>query len=606
MRFNIQRVQRAGQLLALIVAGLLTAATSAGEANDEESTPGGNDPGGEQTIGDGEVDFSEVETPTEVVVGGNDFALTGDGRYILAVRAVWYGGGDEIPEIRSRKLFALDTTLGGVTSGLDLRESGEFGVVMLQDPRQVVVVHRNEAGTITRLEGVGLPDFEVQWTYTPPVGANTVRLSPSGRFLALWQTHDEWIWNSAVDQLTVTIHDRQTGLTAAFNDTDALADVVAEPDSSAFYVAISRRNHEAYEQSSLRMIRVDLATGFPFQEVIIAAAGHASDLEIRGGSSLRLNPQSRTLIFAGCTFESATCNARMYVLDADTLDLRGDLRGAGAAVFDPTGNRALGWDGASNDIGKIWVTECQDPNLDPDDYYYVDHWLLSVNTETLDSSIIELPRLAPYYFMTRDGAYTVASVENCDDHQLYAVEMATGDSTPIEFGDHALHHFTVLDDHRSIYSVDRGLLERIDLNTLTATPAGLAQYVARINRLPDSTRLVLADPDLLTFTLYETSSDTIIRSVNIDDTPSPPPPPSPLPSSLPTPGAAPSQDPETASTLPQLAPQPRRVRAIRTTTRSLRSDRSSRSVRSNRAQRHAPRLAQPRLPGKRLGQEQSL
>jgi hypothetical protein len=59
--------RHAMQALALSAAGVLTVAT-AGEVNDEESQPGGLDPGGEHDIGDEEVDFSEVETPTEVVV----------------------------------------------------------------------------------------------------------------------------------------------------------------------------------------------------------------------------------------------------------------------------------------------------------------------------------------------------------------------------------------------------------------------------------------------------------------------------------------------------------------------------------------------------------
>lgn len=396
--------------------------------------------------------------------------------------------------------------------------------------------------------------------------------------LALWETDWYFIWNTAVPQLTVTVHDRQTGLTAAFQGTEALADVVAEPDSSAFYVAISERQHDPIEQSTLRIIRVDLTAGFPFQDVTIPAAGHASGLEIKGGSSFRLNPQSRTLVFGGCTFLPGTCNARLYVVDADTLDLRGDLRGAGAAVFDPTGDQAIGWDGASTSNGKIWVTDCQAPNMDPADVYYVDHWLVSFDTETLDSSVIELPRLAPYYFMTRDGAYAVVSVENCDEHQLYAVTMDTGEATAIDYADHALHHFTVLDDHRSIYSVDRGLLERIDLDTLTATPAGLGQYVGRINRLPGSTRLVLSDPDVLTFYLFDIEGDTLVSTQTIDYTPSPPPPPSPA--------ATPA--------VPQQSPRARILRAVR--------ERRS----TARLRQRSPGLARPRLAGSSLGQEQSL
>jgi hypothetical protein len=423
---------------------------------------------------------------------------------------------------------------------------------------------------------VRLPDFAVEWTYTPPHPANAVRLSPSGRFLAVWETDDFLFLNSDVNQLTVTVHDRQTGQSTAFTGTQALADVVAEPDSSAFYIALTQWRRDHIEQSSLRIIRVDLAAGLSSAEMTIPSAGHASDLEILGGSSLRLDAARRTLVFGGCTFLPGTCNARLYVLDADSLTLRGDLRGAGAAAFDPTRDRAVAWDGASNDEGKIWVTSCQDANLDPAGPYYVDHWLLAFDTETLDSTVMDLPQLAPYYFVTRDGAFAVVSMENCDTYQLYAVAVDTGAATAIAYASHALHHFTILDDNRSIYSVDLGLLERIDLDTLAATPTGLPHYVSRINRLPGSPRLVLADPDVLTFYLYDTDSDAVLNTQSIDYTPSPPPPPGPAPAPLPN-------------------------RAVP----RIRVPRSRRAPRRTRARR-TPRLARARHAGARLGQEQSL
>ncbi|MFH2007839.1 MAG: hypothetical protein ABI333_14750 [bacterium] len=563
------------RVLGLLVAATLAVATSAGETNDEEDLPGGSDPGGEQTVGDDEVDFSEVEVPTEVVVGGDNFLLTNDGAYILTLRTTWFGGGDQTPELRSRQLVAISTETGQRTTGLDLRQSGDFGIVLLDNAQQLVLVHRSVDGSIKELQGVSLPGFATLWTHQPATDANVVRMSPSGRFAALWQENRlDWgngsSWKLDVENLTVSVRDLQGNAEVTFTGVKALADVLAEPDSSAFYVAISKRNYDQIELSSLKLIRVSLTSNLPTTQRILSSAGHATDLEMKGGSSLRLNPDSGTLVFAGCTFDPGTCNARLFVVDADTLQARGDLRGAGAAAFDPTSDLALGWDGASNDEGKIWITDCQAANMDETDPYYVDHWLMTFDTDTLDTSVIELPWLAPYYFITRDGEYAVVSTQNCGDEQLYAVSLDTGSATAIQYGDHALHEFTVLDDHRTIYSVDRGLLERIDLDTQSATPSTLTHYVTRINRLPDSSKLVLASPDMMTFYLYDVSQQAVTQTFGINAPPSPAPP-----------------APNAWSPTPSIdAPAPR--------------------VRVHRLARRAPQLTRPRLPGNAIGEEQSL
>jgi hypothetical protein len=517
------------RLAALALAALAAMATSGGEANDEEDTAGGNDPGGETLVSDDSVDFTEVTEPTTVVVGGSDFVLTGDGRHVITLRTEWHGGGGEPTELRSRRLLAIDTQGGQVVGSLDLVEAGSFGLVLLSDGERLVLVRRDAEDRIIGLDTVRLPGLAVEETYVPQTRGNRVRLSPSGRYAAIWSVNrigwPAWDFFLTVPDLVVGIEDRQTGgaplqLTSAHG----VADVIAAPDESAFYVALSTRGGYDVEPTAyfLEIVRVTLGPNLPTTTLLLPQAGHASSTEIKGGSALRLSPDGATLTFSGCSFVTGTCVARWYVIDVADLSLAGDLRAAGASAFTPDGGRAIGWDGSSSEEGKIWVADC----VLSDGGGVTDHWLLDVDLETLEATPIDLPKLAPYYFVTRDGAYAVASVENCEVEELWVADLQTGAIGEVRYADHGLHHFTVLEDHRTLFSVDKGVLERIDLDAKESTPTAYAGWAARINRLPGGALLVLADPDLLVFTLWD--AETEERRWRLDLTTGVTSPPAPL------------------------------------------------------------------------------
>lgn len=576
-----------GPILRLGALGLAAAAalaTSSGEANDEEDMPGGNVTGGETQVGDDHVDFTEVPEPTTVVVGGAEFLLTGDGRHVITLRTEWYGGGGVQTELRSRRLLIIDTQSGLVVGELDVSEAGRFGLVLLADVQRFVLVRRDAEGWITGLDTVRLPGMIVEAAYAPQTLGNQVRLSPSGRYAAIWSAYQlGWpIWNLhlTVKDLVVGIEDRQTGAPPRqFTTSYGVADVIAAPDGSAMYVALSTRDY-SQEPSNyhLEIIRLSLGPNLPSNSLLLPQAGHASSAEIKGGSSLRLSPDQETLTFDGCSFVTGTCLARWYVVDVADLSLRGDLRAAGASAFTPDGDRAIGWDGQSSQEGKIWVTTCV-----TDDYpsSQTDHWLLDVNLDTLQASVMDLPMLAPYYFVTRDGAYVVASVENCSQEELWAVDLTSGEPSLIRYAGHGLHQFTVMEDHRTIYSVDRGVLERIDLEAKESMPTAYPGWASRINRLPASSRLVLGDPDLLVFTLWDAETQEQIWRLDLSAGALSPPPPM-APNDI---GAAP---------LPTAAS---RVDGFW---------RSGGAALGGRALRSAPRELRPRIAGGALGEEFTL
>ncbi len=576
------------QLAALVGAACVALATSAGEANDEESVPGGGPPGEETSMGgDDEVDFTEVTEPTTIVTGGDDFVLTADGETILTLVSQWHGGGGQATELQSRKLVAIEARTGDRVAELDVRDAGAFGVVLLADPHQLVLVRRDDAGLITGLEGIQLPSMTVQWTHQPRIPANTVRMSPSGRYAAFWKAARlgwvAWDLQLSVNELRVSVEEIAPGNAwTEYSTPTGVAEVIAAPDSSAFFIALSTRDYDSDPPRYwMDVMRVELTPSLTTTTRTLQRAGHASDSEIIGGSNLRLSPDGQQLVFSGCSFTTGTCNARWFLLDADTLQPDGDLRAAGGAAFASGRNLAVGWDGLSSDEGKIWVTTCIFSS-DPADS--VDHWLLTVDRDTLDATPYDLPKLAPYYFATRDGAFIVTSVENCDDEELWAINLETQEASPIRYADHSLHQFTVMEDHRTVYSVDLGVLERIDLTTLESTPGSFTRWVSRINRLPGSRYLVLAGPELLVFYLWDTHLDSTVWQLDLGGGAQGAQPPSPPP-----PYAAPGSSEPASPPHRWSVPMPRAARQL--------------VPHAPLAPPRSPRLQRPRRPGGAAGLE---